>query len=180
MYLYSLQSIPTVKCQLSIFRTDRTRRSIWPDTSSRWQRSIWKTRALSDRTRRRVWSGVTGRVRSLETSLEPFCTLTELSHSGVRSDRLSVRLLTLALLTVGRTTCASGQASQSVRSVMLLLLLSIVLTGRVWSRQRLRPIKEKWLKLLRIVTQLEPKFFQMIFGLHLSYLVLSLTSVPYT
>jgi hypothetical protein len=25
MYLYSPQSIPTVKCQLNIFRTDRTR-----------------------------------------------------------------------------------------------------------------------------------------------------------
>jgi hypothetical protein len=67
MYLYSPQSIPTVKCQLSIFRTDRTRRSMWPDASGRWQRSIWKSRALSDQTRRRVWSGVTGRVRSLKT-----------------------------------------------------------------------------------------------------------------
>jgi hypothetical protein len=113
-------------------------------------------------------------------SLEPFCTLTRFGHSGVRSDRLSVWLLTLALLTVGRAICASGQASHNVRSVMLLLLQSTALTGRVRSRQRPRPVSERWLKLLRIMTQPEQCEFQMIFGLHLSYLVLSLTSVHHT
>jgi hypothetical protein len=113
-------------------------------------------------------------------SLEPLCTLTGLGHSGVRSDKLSVWLLTLALLTVGRAICASGQASQSIRSMMLLLLLSTALTGCVRSRQRPHPVKEKWLKLLWIVMQLEPSFLQIIFGLHLSCLVLSLTSVHHT
>jgi hypothetical protein len=43
-----------------------------------------------------------------------------------------------------------------------------------------RPVESKWLKQLRNVTQLEPSFFQLNFGLHLSYLVLSLTSVHHT
>jgi hypothetical protein len=64
MYLYSPQSIPTVMCQLSILRTDRTCWSTWPDASGRWQRSNWKLNTLSDRTRRRVRLGVIGHVRS--------------------------------------------------------------------------------------------------------------------
>jgi hypothetical protein len=48
------------------------------------------------------------------------------------------------------------------------------LTGCVRSRQRPRLIKKKWLKRLRITTQPKPSFFQLNFGLHLSYLVLSI------
>jgi ABC-type sugar transport system ATPase subunit len=66
--------------------------------------------------------------------LEPFCTLTGLGHSGIRSNRLSVRSQTLALLTVERATCASGQASHSVRSWGCISLQFTTLTGRVRSR----------------------------------------------
>jgi hypothetical protein len=72
---------------------------------------------------------------------------------------------------------ASGPWEDRVRSIVLSLLCLPVLTERVRSRQRPRPIKKNWLKLLWIVTQPEPSFVQLNFGLHLSYLVLSLTSV---
>jgi hypothetical protein len=68
--IYTPHSIPIVMCQLSIFRIDRTRRSMWPNASGRWQWPTLVSNALSDRTRRRVRSGVTWHVWSLETFSE--------------------------------------------------------------------------------------------------------------
>jgi hypothetical protein len=48
------------------------------------------------------------------------------------------------------------------------------------STDQTRPVENKWLKRLRIATQLELSFFQLNFELHLSYLVLSLTCVHHT
>jgi hypothetical protein len=65
MYLYTPQSNPTVTCQLSKIRTDRTRRSTWPDApvecngrKSNWQR--WVTGCTDQR-----WPDVSGRARTL-------------------------------------------------------------------------------------------------------------------
>jgi hypothetical protein len=77
------------------------------------------------------WPDASGRSKPF---LEPFCTLTGLGHSGVWSDRLSVRSQTLTLLTVERATCASGQASHNVRSLGCISLQITILTGRVRSR----------------------------------------------
>jgi hypothetical protein len=72
----------------------------------------------------------------------------------------------------------SSQGPHSVNQVETQWLS--VLTGRVRSRQRLRPVKGKRLKRLQNATRLEPSCFQLNFGLHLSYLVLSLTNVHHT
>jgi hypothetical protein len=75
MYLYTPQTNPTVTCRVSKTRTDRTRRSTWPDARSsvtvrnrklRWMTGRadlrWSDAPIrDDRTRR---SGMTGRVRS--------------------------------------------------------------------------------------------------------------------
>jgi hypothetical protein len=173
----------------------------WPNGSGRWQRSNWKTTALSDRTRRRVRSGVTGRVWSRKT-LSVLWPDTRTSPIGVdrtrsvnevplwnwtgrtvdSSDQVPSRVRSqhLPSLTLVNTISASGPWENHVRSIVLILRWLPVLTGRVRSRQRPRPVEKKWLKGLRIATQLEPSFFQLNFGLHLSYLVLSLTSVHHT
>jgi hypothetical protein len=68
MYLYTPQSISTVMCQLSILRTDRMRRSTWPDASGRWQRSNLKQTALSDRMHSESdqdWPDASDRARTL-------------------------------------------------------------------------------------------------------------------
>jgi hypothetical protein len=91
-----------------------------------------------------------------------------------------VRSQHLPFLTLVNTISASSPWEDHVRSIELNLRWLPVLTGRIRSRQRPRPVKNKWLKRLRIATQLEPNFFQLNFGLHLSYLVLSLTSVHHT
>jgi hypothetical protein len=167
-------------CQLSILRTDRTRRSTWPDASGRWQQSNLKRTALSDRTRPVVQ--------------EPYCTLTGRSVESDRwwPDAFGQRS---TLLELDRTYCRRVRSfSQSCPIRSLTLSDSGQPNHRVWSRggprsidrveaqwlPRPRPVKDKWLKRLRIATQLEPSFFQLNFGLHLSYLVLSLTSVHHT
>jgi hypothetical protein len=87
MYLYTPQSNPTVTCQLSKIRTDRTHRSMWPDTSverngRKTERHRWVTGCTdqgwsdaSDRARTllyfdltlgRVWLEKTGHVRSVK------------------------------------------------------------------------------------------------------------------
>jgi hypothetical protein len=150
----------------------------------------------------RCW--VTGRtvspIRSDRTHpvmQEPFCTLTGRTNesdrwwpdaSGQRSTFLEmdrthcrrVRSQHLPSLTLVNTISTFGPGVNRVRSIELKLRWLPVLTGRVRSRQRPRPIENKWLKRLRNVTQLEPSFFQPNFGLHLSYLVLSLINVHHT
>jgi hypothetical protein len=201
MYLYSPQSIPTVMCQLNIFRTDRTCRSMWPDASGQWQRSNWKPNTLSDWTRRRVRSGVTGRIRSRKTLsvLWPDARMSPIDDDQTRLvnkvplwkwtgrtvdafDRFPshVRSRHLPSLTLVNMIYTSGPWEDRVQSIVLILLWLLVLTGRIRSRQRPRLVENKWLKGLQIATQLEPSFFQLNFGLHLSYLVLSLTSVHHT
>jgi hypothetical protein len=93
--------------------------------------------------------------------------------SRVRSDHLSS-------LTLVNPITVFGPQEDHVWSTKLKLRWLPVLTGRVRSRQRPCPVERKWLKQLRIMTQLEPSFFQLNFELHLSYLVLSLTSVHHT
>jgi transcription antitermination factor NusG len=91
-----------------------------------------------------------------------------------------VRSRHLPSLTLVNMIYTYGPWKDHVRSIVLSLRWLPVLTGRVRSRQRPRPIKKKRLKRLRIATQPEPSFFQLNFRLHLSYLVLSLTSVHHT
>jgi hypothetical protein len=149
----------------------------------------------------RVWSGVTERIRSCKnlTVLWP-----DALTSLISDDRTHLVSEVPLWNWTGRTVDVSDRFSSRVRSQHLPLSDSgqpnlrvrsrgeprpvdwielqwlPALTGRVQSRQRPRSIERKWLKRLRIVTQLEPSFFQLNFGLHLSYLVLSLTSVHHT
>jgi hypothetical protein len=162
MHLYLPHSIPTIMCQLNIFHTDRTHRSMWPDVSSRWQRSTSDSNALSDRTHSRVWSGVTGHVWSVKTFSG-----TSLFHLHGRPDALHrvrsvvhrVRLQTLAGLTVDSATCASSQVLTNVRSLELMLQPSNTLTGWVWSSKGPRPVKQYCHKPLQIATRLERNLF---------------------
>jgi hypothetical protein len=186
MYLYTPQINPTVTSQLSKTRTDRTRRSSvtvenqndtaeWPDAPIR-----------GDRTRPIVQ--------------EPYCTLTWRSTASDQwwpdaSGQLSTLLerdrtrpvifqsrpiILLPSETRVRLINASGPCRDRVRSTWLKTQWLLVLTGRVRSWQRSRPVKGKQLKRLRNATQLEPKCFQLNFELFLSYLVLSLTSMHHT
>jgi hypothetical protein len=148
-----------------------------------------------------VWSGVTGCVRLRKTLfvLWPDARTSLISDDRTRpvsevplwkwtgrtvdtSDQVPgrVRSRHLPSLTLVNMIYASGPREDRVRSIVLSLRWLPVLTGRVRSRQRPRLVKNKWLKRLQNTTQLEPSFFQLNFGLHLSYLVLSLTSVHYT
>jgi hypothetical protein len=111
-------SISTVMCQLSIFYTDRTRRSMWSDASGRSQWSTLVSNALIDRTRNESdqgWPDTSGRSKpSLETICSIF-TVDRTHRSHVRSVDHLVWSLTLVVLTADSATCASGQKLTSVR-----------------------------------------------------------------
>jgi hypothetical protein len=197
MYLYSPQLIPTVTCQLSKICADWTRRSTWPDVFGQcngriWNRQRWvtgrtdqgwpdmsgraRTLLYFDRTLNRVWSVMTG------------CVWSAKYLTGTRPDALWTCLIVFQSCPISSLTLydtcqhdqrvRSSQGPRPVNQVEIEWLSA--LTGRVWSRQRLRPVKGKRLKRLRNATQLEPSCFQLNFGLHLSYLVLSSTSVHHT
>jgi hypothetical protein len=149
----------------------------------------------------RVRSGVTGHVRSCKNltvlwldarsspigddRMRPVSEVPLWNWTGRTvdaSDRIPshVRSDHLPSLTLVNPITVSGPEEDRVRSTELKLRWLPVLTGRVWSRQRPRPVKDKRLKRLQIATQLEPSFFQLNFGLHLSYIVLNLISVHHT
>jgi hypothetical protein len=157
---------------------------MWPDVSGRWQWLILKSRALSDRTHRRVWSGVTGRVWSLETLSGTSLFLLHCWPNALKSRPIS---------SPSRPVANPSSGNRRQRHLRV----------RSWTHQRLvkeavccyssvhwpnvsgqekgpRPVKLQGHKPLRNTTWLERNLFQMIFGLHLSYLVLSLTSVHHT
>jgi hypothetical protein len=169
--------------------------------TGRWQRSNCKPNCAEWSDAQWVRSGVTGRVRSCKnlTVLWPDTRTSPISDDRTRSvsevplwnwtgrtvdasDRFPshVRSEHLPSLTLVNTISASGPGVNHVRSIELKLRWLPVLTGRVRSSLRPRPVKNKWLKRLRIATQLKPSFFQLNFGLLLSYLVLSLISVHHT
>jgi hypothetical protein len=143
----------------------------WPDTSDHA-----RTLLYYDRTLGRVQSVMTGRARSAKY-------LTGTRPDALWTHPIVFQLRPISLLTL----CDTCQHDQRIRSLQGPCPVNQVktqwlsaLTGRVRSRQRPRPVKGKRLKRLQNATQLEPSCFQLNFGLHLSYLVLSLTSVHHT
>jgi hypothetical protein len=125
-------------CQLSIFCTDRTRRSMWPDASGRWQRSTLVSNALIDLTRNESdqgWPDTFGRSKpSLETLCSIF-TVDQMHRSHIRLVDHRVRSLTLVVLTADSATCAS------VRNLPASGYLND--TAIIWYTDRTRPVKKE-------------------------------------
>jgi hypothetical protein len=175
MYLYTPQSNPTITCQLSKIRTDRTCRSTWPDAPvKRNGRKTERHRWVTGRTDQ-GWPDMSGRARTLLYFDMTLVRVQSVMTGHVRSAKY---------LTGTWDTCQHDQRvrfSQEpcpVNQVEMQWLL--VLTRRVRSRQIPRPVRGKRLKRLWNAMQLEPSCFQLNFELYLSYLVLSLTSVHHT
>jgi hypothetical protein len=151
-YLYTPHTNPTFMCQLSIFRIDRTRRLLWPDASGQWLTAISSSNfwVWSDEPQSLICTDWTRLVADfplwtlsiLDRTRPQWRPVKDPSSPDCRPRHLRVR---------------SSKPQRSI--VMVLLLLSTALTGRVRSRQRPRPVKQTWLKLLWITTQLEPSFF---------------------
>jgi hypothetical protein len=151
MYLYSPQSIPTVICQLSIFRTDRTR-PVGGNGRIEKQR-CWVTRRAGESDQ--GWPDASDHSKPF---LEPLCTLTGRTDEydrwwpdvfGQRSSSLEmdrttvdasdqfpsrVRSRHLPSLTLVNMIYASGPWEDRVRSIVLSQRWLPVLTGRVRSR----------------------------------------------
>jgi hypothetical protein len=119
---------------------------------------------------------VTGRVRSLETFSGNSLFLLHCWPDAPKSRPISSPSRPIA----NPSSVDCRQRHLHVWSDKQLLLQSNTLTRRVQSSKIPRPAKRKGHKPLRIATRLERNLFQKTFGLHLSYLVLSLTSVHHT
>jgi hypothetical protein len=170
MYLYTPQIIPTVTCQLSKIRADRTRRSMatveietssaeWPDAPIRNDRprpivqgpyyTMTGCTVESDQ----WWPDVFGQRSTL---LER-----DRTHCGrVRSFSSRVRLVFLPSVTRVNTINVSGPHKDRVRSAKLKRSdcqhwPDASGRGRDRVRSRVKRLKRLW-----IVTQLEPSFFQ--------------------
>jgi hypothetical protein len=156
----------------------------------RWVTGCTASPIRGDRTRPVVqepYCTLTGRLvesdRWWQDASSQRSTLLELDRMHCRRVRLfpsRVRLEPLPSLTRVNTINEFGPREDRVRLTELKQWWLPALTGCVRSGQKSRPVKNKWLKRLRNTTQLEPSCFQLNFGLHLSYLVLSLTSVHHT
>jgi hypothetical protein len=132
---------------------------------------------------------VTGRVRSVAnsylTSARQFQTLSGWTPRSVRSSmtrriRSPKSLSSAFLMLTGHGNSSVRSTPVRVRSLLFPLLLSTALTWRVRSsRNHVWSIKDHSIH-FRIAMLCERSFLQMIFGLHLSYLVLSSIGVHHT
>jgi hypothetical protein len=129
-------------------------------------------------------SPIKGAFGRSKPSLETLCFFFTVDQTH----RIRVRLVvhrvwsqTLAMLTANSATCASDHELTSVRSnKQFAAVVQYTDRMRPVKRKGPCPVKLKGHKLLRITTRLERNLFQMIFGLYLSYLVLSSISVHHT